>query len=143
MYGVDPDDVITLRLRAVPSGDEILFKFRRGTKMQKIFSAYSSKRGIPESSLRFLINGERIFPHSTAEMLDLEDNDVVDVFTEISGPSNPDSSSGCSSEQDTQMKQLDAMKAVIINELEENVSASIAVSPLSTTVSSCLCSPPR
>jgi len=133
MYGVDPDDVITLRLRSSPPGDEILFKFRRGTKMQKIFNAYASKRGIDEQSLRFVIDGERISPHSTAEMLDLEDNDVVDVFTTTDNSSSSDSGLG-REQTSSKQKQFESMKSVIINELEENVSSSLSVTPLSNTV---------
>ena len=135
MYGADPEDVITLRLRASNTGEEILFKFRRGTKMQKIFNAYASKRGIPEHSLRFVIEGERISPHSTAEMLDLDDNDVVDVFTDSNQGTTSSSDPLVGDGQSAKQAQMEAMKGVIINELEENVSSSLSIQPLSSPVS--------
>ena len=123
-YGGDPEDVITLRLRN-QNGEEILFKFRKATKMQKIFNAYASKRGVSEHSLRFLIDGEWISPQQTAEMLDLEDNDVVDVYSETDPRVKnlkADSSSSASTSAETDA--MSVMKDTILKELEENVSAS-------------------
>ena len=128
------DDVITLRLRSPQSGDDILFKFRRATKMQKIFTAYANKKGVSEHQLRFMVDGERILPHATAESLDLEDHDVVEVFND-SNKSSLNSDAIAGKDMSEKQKQLESMKSVIINELEENVSASLAVTPLHESVS--------
>mmetsp|Transcript_6484 Transcript_6484/g.6630 ORF Transcript_6484/g.6630 Transcript_6484/m.6630 type:complete len:183 (+) Transcript_6484:63-611(+) len=77
-------DTITLRVRD-QTGDEMLFKVKKATKMQKIFDAYASKRGMPTSSLRFMLDGERIKGDQTPKMMELEENDQVDVMLETVG----------------------------------------------------------
>lgn len=42
------------------TGDEMQFRVKKTTKMQKIFDAYAQRRGITAASLRFLLDGERI-----------------------------------------------------------------------------------
>ena len=40
----------------------MFFKVKKETKMQKIMDAYASRRGISASSLRFMLDGERVQP---------------------------------------------------------------------------------
>ncbi len=46
------------------TGDEMQFRVKKTTKMQKIFDAYAQRRGITSASLRFLLDGERLTPVS-------------------------------------------------------------------------------
>jgi small ubiquitin-related modifier len=82
------EDTITLRVRE-QTGEEMFFKVKKGTKMQKIFSAYADRRGIQVQSLRFMLDGERIQPDNTPKMLELEENDQIDVMLDMVGGRTP------------------------------------------------------
>jgi ubiquitin len=77
-------DVITLRVRD-QTGDEMFFKVKKTTKMNKIFDAYAARRGITSNALRFMLDGERITADNTPKMLELEDNEQIDVMLETVG----------------------------------------------------------
>jgi len=78
------ENTITLRVRD-QTGDEMFFKVKKETKMQKIFDAYAQRRGIGAGSLRFMLDGEKIGAESTPKMLELEENDQIDVMLETVG----------------------------------------------------------
>jgi hypothetical protein len=50
------------------------------TRMEKIFNACAKRKGVHAGALRFLLDGQRINGHQTAEILDLEDQDQIDCF---------------------------------------------------------------
>jgi small ubiquitin-related modifier len=56
-------------------GDEIFFKVKKTTKMSKVFDAYAQRKGVAITSLRFLIDGDRIDAAETPKSLELEDQD--------------------------------------------------------------------
>jgi small ubiquitin-related modifier len=79
-----------LRLLSLPSdflqtGEETFFKIKKTTKMQKVFETYAQRKGVQSSSLRFLLDGERIEPDQTPKMLELDDQDQIDCMLEQSG----------------------------------------------------------
>ncbi len=43
-------------------------------------SAFSSELGIPTSQLKFKFDGENIRPNQTANDIDMEENDCIDVM---------------------------------------------------------------
>jgi small ubiquitin-related modifier len=53
--------------------------------MSKVFETYASRKGVQSSSLRFLLDGERIEPYQTPQELDLDDQDQIDCMLEQSG----------------------------------------------------------
>ena len=53
--------------------------------MQKVFDTYATRNGVLASSLRFLLDGERIKPDDTPKTLELNDQDQVDVMLEQTG----------------------------------------------------------
>jgi len=57
---------------------ETMFKLKRSTKMEKVFSACAMKKGADVNSLSFTSNGEAICPDDTPASLDLEDGDQID-----------------------------------------------------------------
>ena len=75
---------ITIRVKEA-SGEEMFFKVKKTTKMEKIFSAFAQRKGIDVTSFRFMVDGNRIKKEDTPKMLELEDNDQVDVFLETVG----------------------------------------------------------
>jgi small ubiquitin-related modifier len=50
--------------------------------MQKVFDTYAQRKGIQASSLRFLLDGEKIGPEQTPKMLELDDQDQIDCMLE-------------------------------------------------------------
>ena len=64
------EDVITLRVKD-QTGDEMFFKVKKTTKMQKIFDAYAQRRGIQTASLRFVLDGEFIYHFSLFRMINI------------------------------------------------------------------------
>mmetsp|Transcript_12008 Transcript_12008/g.18928 ORF Transcript_12008/g.18928 Transcript_12008/m.18928 type:complete len:91 (-) Transcript_12008:106-378(-) len=75
---------ITIRVRD-QTGEETFFKIKKSTKMSKVFETYASRKGVQSSSLRFLLDGERIEPYQTPQELDLDDQDQIDCMLEQSG----------------------------------------------------------
>ena len=56
--------------------------------MSKVFEAYATRRGVQVTSLRFLLDGERVLETQTPKMLELEDQDQIDCMLEQSGGSS-------------------------------------------------------
>jgi len=53
--------------------------------MSKVFNTYAQRKGVQISSLRFLLDGERIEEGQTPEALELDDQDQIDCMLEQSG----------------------------------------------------------
>ena len=77
-------ETITLRVKD-QTGEETFFKVKKSTKMDEVFNAYASRKGVDKSALRFLVDGERIGTDATPKTLDLEDQDQIDVVLEQTG----------------------------------------------------------
>ena len=77
-------DAITIRVKD-QGGEETFFKVKNTTKMSKVFGAYAQRKGVQQSSLRFLLDGERINPEDTPKSLELEDQDLIDCLLEQYG----------------------------------------------------------
>ena len=66
-------------------GEETFFKIKKTTRMEKVFEKYAERKGIQSTSLRFLLDGERIKGDSTPKMLELEDQDQIDCMADQVG----------------------------------------------------------
>ena len=75
------------------------FKVKKTTKMQKIFGAYAQRKGVDPSSLRFLLDGDRIQGEQTPKMLELEDEDQIDCVLAQMGGADEDTKPEGGSEQ--------------------------------------------
>ena len=75
---------LTVRVRD-QTGEETFFKLSYGTRMQKLFETYARRKGLNSSSLRFLLDGERINGDSTSRRLELRDQDQIDCPLEQQG----------------------------------------------------------
>jgi small ubiquitin-related modifier len=53
--------------------------------MSKVFNTYAQRKGVQMSSLRFLLDGERIADSTTPQDLELDDQDQIDCMLEQSG----------------------------------------------------------
>lgn len=67
------------------TGEETFFKIKKGTKMSKVFSAFAKRKGVQASSLRFLMDGDRVKEDDTPLSLELEDQDMLDCVLEQVG----------------------------------------------------------
>jgi small ubiquitin-related modifier len=69
-------------------GGQMFFKLKRHATFGKLFSVYKEKANIdPKTHLRFSFDGQRISEHDTPQGLEMETNDVIDVFYEQVGGS--------------------------------------------------------
>mmetsp|Transcript_19376 Transcript_19376/g.26598 ORF Transcript_19376/g.26598 Transcript_19376/m.26598 type:complete len:98 (+) Transcript_19376:129-422(+) len=78
------NEPITIRVRD-QTGEETYFKIKKTTKMSKVFETYASRKGVQSSSLRFLLDGERIQGDQTPKQLELDDQDQIDCMLEQTG----------------------------------------------------------
>ncbi|KAG9228004.1 small ubiquitin-like modifier 1 [Amylocarpus encephaloides] len=67
------------------ANNEIAFRVKAGTKLEKLMSAYSKERSLGLSSLRFFFDNHRIQKFETPQSLNMEDNDIIDVHLEQTG----------------------------------------------------------
>ncbi|PNW72395.1 hypothetical protein CHLRE_16g675637v5 [Chlamydomonas reinhardtii] len=67
------------------TGNEVHFKVKMKTRLEKVFNAYCNKKGVDTASVRFLFDGNRAKPDSTPEALGMEDGDVLDCVIEQVG----------------------------------------------------------
>ena len=75
-----------IKLKVVgQDSNEIHFRVKMTTSMSKIMKNYAERVGVPLSSLRFAVDGERIKDADTSASLGLENDDIIDVFQEQTG----------------------------------------------------------
>ncbi|GMF15092.1 unnamed protein product [Phytophthora lilii] len=67
------------------SGEQTFFKMKRHSTMDKSFSSYAQRKGVAASSLRFLLDGERVFGNETPDTLKLKDQATVHCTLEQVG----------------------------------------------------------
>ncbi|ODN83996.1 hypothetical protein L202_00031 [Cryptococcus amylolentus CBS 6039] len=79
-------DPNTLNIKIVSTnGEEVFFKIKKTTKLNKLKTAYADRVGTDVGSIRLIFDGERILDHQTAADLDLEDGDSLDVVLQQVG----------------------------------------------------------
>ena len=64
---------------------EIIFRVKMCTQMGKLKKSYAERVGVPVSSLRFLFDGRRINDDETPKALEMEQDDVIEVYQEQTG----------------------------------------------------------
>jgi len=75
-----------IKLKVVgQDSNEIHFRVKMATQMGKLKKSYSERVGVPVTSLRFLFDGRRINDTDTPKQLEMEDDDVIEVYQEQSG----------------------------------------------------------
>lgn len=78
------EDFIKLKVVS-QDNSEVHFKVKMSTQMGKLKKSYSDRQGVPLQSLRFLYDGRRLNDDETPRKLDMEDNDVIEVYQEQTG----------------------------------------------------------
>jgi hypothetical protein len=77
---VDPTESITVRIQEY-KGEVTFFRMRLGQLMGTVFQEYGRLKHVDDiTTLRFLLDGERIWADQTAEMVELADQDLIDCM---------------------------------------------------------------
>ena len=79
---VGQDSNIKLKVVGQDS-NEIHFRVKQTTQMGKLMKSYSERVGVPVTSLRFLFDGRRINDDESPSALEMEQDDVIEVWGEI------------------------------------------------------------
>jgi len=80
---MDMDNTIKVTVKEFSKNKSTVFKINKSSPMSKVFKAYARRKGIEESSLRFLLDGENIQATDTPLSLELEEGDQIDVIRAI------------------------------------------------------------
>ena len=78
-------------------GNEIHFKVKISTPMGKLKRSFAERFGFEVSSLKFLLDGQRINDEDTPQTLKMEEDDLIEVFREQTGGMDD---SGCEGEME-------------------------------------------
>ena len=84
------------------NSNEIHFRVKQTTLMGKLKKSYSERVGVPIASLRFLFDGRRINDDETPKALEMEQDDVIEVYQEQTGGGGEESYNGTSSDKESQ-----------------------------------------
>merc|ERR1712039_421954 len=80
------DETEYIKLKVVgQDSNEIHFRVKMSTQMGKLKKSYAESVGVPISSLRFLFDGRRINDDETPKALEMEQDDVIEVYQEQTG----------------------------------------------------------
>lgn len=83
------DEAEYIKLKVVgQDSNEIHFRVKMSTNMGKLKKSYAERVGVPVSSLRFLFDGRRINDDETPKALEMEQDDVIEVYQEQTGGSS-------------------------------------------------------
>ncbi|KRX69528.1 Small ubiquitin-related modifier [Trichinella sp. T6] len=75
-----------IQLRVVSQdGKEVTFRVNMDMPLIKLMKAYSERTGIGLGSLRFVFDGSRLDDRKTPKELNMEDNDMIDVYQQQHG----------------------------------------------------------
>ncbi|KAF4122559.1 small ubiquitin-related modifier [Geosmithia morbida] len=74
-----------LNIKVSDNNNEVFFKIKRSTKLEKLMTAFCERQGKSPSSVRFLFEGTRVQPTDTPEALEMQDGDQLDVHQEQVG----------------------------------------------------------
>lgn len=75
-----------IKLRVVDQDhSEVHFKVKMTTQMGKLKKSYSERQSVPATTLRFLYDGRRLGDTETPKELQMEDDDVIEVYKEQIG----------------------------------------------------------
>lgn len=75
---------IQVKVRS-PDGNEVFFKIKRKTKLEKLMSVYCTRLGQSMDAVRFLYDGDRVHGDNTPEQMNIEDGDVIDAMVQQTG----------------------------------------------------------
>ncbi|KAK0633556.1 ubiquitin-related domain-containing protein [Immersiella caudata] len=74
-----------LNIKVTDNNNEVFFKIKRSTKLEKLMSAFCDRQGKSLQSVRFLFEGQRVQPGDTPDTLEMADGDTLEVHQEQVG----------------------------------------------------------
>ncbi|KAK3906837.1 ubiquitin-related domain-containing protein [Staphylotrichum tortipilum] len=74
-----------LNIKVTDNNNEVFFKIKRSTKLEKLMTAFCERQGKTLASVRFLFEGQRVQPSDTPETLEMQDGDTLEVHQEQVG----------------------------------------------------------
>jgi hypothetical protein len=74
-----------LNIKVTDNNNEIFFKIKRSTKLEKLMNAFCERQGKAISSVRFLFDGSRVQASDTPDTLEMADGDTLEVHQEQVG----------------------------------------------------------
>jgi len=75
-----------IKLKVVgQDSNEVHFRVKMTTSMAKLKRSYADRIGAAPNSLRFLFDGRRINDDDTPKSMEMENDDVIEVYTEQVG----------------------------------------------------------
>ena len=80
------EGLINIKVKSQDSQEQIVFKIKKSTPLQKLMEKYCERLGIANINLvTFLFEGERIFARNTPQQLSMQDNDTIEVSVNQAG----------------------------------------------------------
>jgi len=84
--GGDAANTEYIKLKVVgQDSNEVHFRVKQTTLMAKLKRSYADRIGAPVTSLRFLFDGRRVNDDDSPKSLDMENEDVIEVYQEQTG----------------------------------------------------------
>jgi len=80
-----PPAVEHLNIKVTDNNNEVFFKIKRNTKLEKLMTAFCERQGKNLNSVRFLFEGQRVQPTDTPDTLEMQDGDTLEVHQEQVG----------------------------------------------------------
>ncbi|KAJ4295818.1 SUMO protein smt3 [Collariella sp. IMI 366227] len=74
-----------LNIKVTDNNNEVFFKIKRNTKLEKLMTAFCERQGKTPASVRFLFEGQRVQPTDTPDTLEMADGDTLEVHQEQVG----------------------------------------------------------
>ncbi|GAP92411.1 putative ubiquitin family protein [Rosellinia necatrix] len=76
-----------LNIKVTDNNNEVFFKIKRSTKLEKLMTAFCERQGKNVDSVRFLFEGQRVQKTDTPDSLEMTDGDTLEVHQEQVGGS--------------------------------------------------------
>ncbi|KAL6690287.1 ubiquitin-related domain-containing protein [Trichoderma compactum] len=80
-----PPNTEHLNIKVTDNNNEVFFKIKRSTKLEKLMTAFCERQGKSLNSVRFLFDGTRVQPTDTPDALEMADGDTLEVHQEQVG----------------------------------------------------------
>ncbi|KAI1503200.1 ubiquitin family protein [Biscogniauxia marginata] len=74
-----------LNIKVTDNNNEVFFKIKRTTKLEKLMTAFCERQGKNVESVRFLFEGQRVQKTDTPDSLEMADGDTLEVHQEQVG----------------------------------------------------------
>lgn len=74
-----------LNIKVTDNNNEVFFKIKRSTKLEKLMTAFCERQGKGLETVRFLFDGQRVLTTDTPDTLEMNDGDCLEVHQEQVG----------------------------------------------------------